>query len=72
MALAHALTRMNGRDTHERGQVASSLELLFDLAFVVAISIAGNNFAEAVAQNHVAQGLEMFAFAILWAWINFT
>ena len=33
--LAHRVVRMTGRDPHEPGRVATSLELLFDLTFVV-------------------------------------
>lgn len=42
---AHRLLRMSGRDQHEEHRVATSLELLFDLTFVVGFSIAGHGLA---------------------------
>ncbi|SDH62150.1 low temperature requirement protein A [Agrococcus jejuensis] len=69
------LRRMLGRDPHERGRAATPLELLFDLAFVVAFGIAGNQMAHALAEDHVFVAIAGFgfgAFAITWAWINFS
>lgn len=66
---------MSGRDPHESHRAASPLELLFDLAFVVAFGTAANELAHAVAHDHVAAGIVAFCFAtfaICWAWINFT
>lgn len=66
---------MGGRDPHERGRVATPLELLFDLTFVVAFSYAGNQMAHQVAAGHAWPGIIGFCFAmfgICWAWINFT
>jgi low temperature requirement protein LtrA len=66
---------MSGRDPHELHRVATPLELLFDLTFVVAFGIAANEFAHMLAENHVGAGLLAFsfaAFAIWWAWMNFT
>ena len=54
--------------------MATPLELLFDLTFVVAFGIAANEFAHMLAENHVGAGLLGFSFAtfaICWAWINF-
>src|SRR5689334_5664109 len=71
---AHRVRRMSGRDPHEQHRVATPLELLFDLTFVVAFGIAANEFAHLLAENHVGAGLIAFsfaAFAICWAWINF-
>lgn len=65
---------MSGRDPHEAHRVATPLELLYDLVFVVAFSVAGADFAHAVAAGHWASGLGAFAFclfAVVWAWINF-
>jgi low temperature requirement protein LtrA len=73
-AQAHRIRRMSGRDPHEEHRVATPLELLFDLTFVVAFGIAANEFAHLLAENHVGAGLLGFsfaAFAICWAWINF-
>ena len=66
---------MSGRDPYEDHRVATPLELLFDLTFVVAFGIAANEFAHMLAENHVGAGLLGFSFAtfaICWAWINFT
>ena len=66
---------MRARSPHEPHRVATPLELLFDLVFVVAISEAASGLHHAVAQAHVADGLTGYAmvfFAIWWAWMNFT
>jgi low temperature requirement protein LtrA len=62
-APAHRLRRMTGRDPHEQHRVATPLELLFDLTFVVAFGIAASEFARMLADNHVGAGLAGFAFA---------
>jgi low temperature requirement protein LtrA len=72
---AHRLTRMAGRDPEERHRVATPLELLFDLTFVVAFGIAASEFAHALAAGHIGVGITAFlfsTFAVCWAWINFT
>jgi low temperature requirement protein LtrA len=66
---------MGGRDPHEQHRAATPLELLFDLTFVVAFGIAGNELAHLLAEGHVPAGVFGFAFAtfaISWAWINFS
>jgi low temperature requirement protein LtrA len=66
---------MSGRDPHERGRAATPLELLFDLAFVVAFGTAADEFAHFLAAGHVREGIIGFcfaAFAVSWAWINFS
>jgi low temperature requirement protein LtrA len=66
---------MTGRDPHAPHRSATPLELLFDLAFVVAFGVAGDQAAHAVVEDHVGVGLLGFAFsmfAIVWAWINFS
>ncbi|HYZ69841.1 MAG TPA: low temperature requirement protein A, partial [Mycobacterium sp.] len=71
---AHRIRRMSGRDPHEEHRVATPLELLFDLTFVVAFGIAANEFAHMLSEDHIAAGLLGFSFAtfsICWAWINF-
>ncbi len=73
--LHHHRRKMTGRDRHEEHRVATPLELLFDLTFVVAFAQAASQLAHAVAENHVKTGLLGFAFAafaICWAWINFS
>ncbi|MGW7685476.1 low temperature requirement protein A [Kribbella sp. NPDC054772] len=69
------LVPMLPRDPHEPGRTASSLELFFDLVFVVAVSVAAAQLHHALSEGHVVEGLRSFAmvfFAIWWAWMNFT
>jgi low temperature requirement protein LtrA len=71
----HRLRRMTGRDPHESHRGATPLELLFDLTFVVAFALAGNEAAHLVAEGHVGAAVAGFAFsmfAVCWAWINVT
>ena len=71
----HRIRRMSGRDPHEQHRVATPLELLFDLTFVIAFGVAASEFAHALAEDHLGPGLAGFAFAtfaICWAWINFS
>ena len=66
---------MGGRDPHEKHRTATPLELFFDLTFVIAFGVAGNQFAHAVAEAHFGPGLLGFCyamFAVIWAWVNFT
>jgi len=66
---------MTARDRDEEHRVATPLELLFDLCFVVAVNVAGAQLVHAVAEDHAAAGLLDYAmvfFAIWWAWMNFT
>lgn len=66
---------MRGRDPEQEHRGATPLELLFDLTFVVAFSLAGNQAAHMVAAGHIADALLGFSFvvfAVCWAWINFT
>jgi low temperature requirement protein LtrA len=75
VGLHHHLRRMMGRDPHEAHRAATPLELLFDLAFVVAFAQAGAQMAHLVAEGHVVAAVGAFAFAmfaICWAWMNFT
>jgi low temperature requirement protein LtrA len=71
----YRLVPMRPRDPHEPGRTASSLELFFDLVFVVAVSIAAVQLHHALTEHHVVDGVLTFAmvfFAIWWAWMNFT
>ena len=66
---------MTGRDPHEAHRVATPLELLFDLTFVIAFGLSASQFAHAIADAHIRTALIGFgfsAFAICWAWINFS
>ena len=74
-AQVHRIRRMAGLDPHEEHRVATPLELLFDLTFVVAFGIAANEFAHMLAAGHVGAALTGFifaTFAVILAWINFT
>lgn len=42
---AHRVRAMSGRDPHERHRVATPLELLFDLTFVIAFGVAASEFS---------------------------
>ena len=73
--LHHHLRPMGGRDPHEVHRVATPLELLFDLTFVVAFGFAANQFAHALGEAHFATaflGFALASFAICWAWVNFS
>ena len=55
--------------------MATPLELLFDLTFVVGFGVAASEFAHMQAEDHVGAGLLGFSlatFAVCWAWINFS
>ncbi|MEU0383077.1 low temperature requirement protein A [Streptomyces chartreusis] len=66
---------MPGRDPGEPHRTATSLELLFDLCFVIAVAQASASLATAVTGGHYITGSLRFAlvfFTIWWAWMNFT
>jgi low temperature requirement protein LtrA len=72
---SHRIVRMLGRDPGESHRAATPLELLFDLTFVVAFGVAGNELAHFLADDHIAAGIGGFVFAVFaisWAWINFS
>jgi low temperature requirement protein LtrA len=69
------LVPMRPRDPHEPARAASSLELFFDLVFVVAVSISAVQLHHALTDGHVLEGVLSYAavfFSIWWAWMNFT
>jgi low temperature requirement protein LtrA len=73
--LHHHSRQMGGRDPHEAHRVATPLELLFDLTFVIAFGLAASQLAHALAEGHYAAALLGFGFAsfsICWAWTNFS
>jgi low temperature requirement protein LtrA len=66
---------MTGRPIDEEHRVATPLELLFDLTFVVAVAQVAAELAHGIAADHVADallGYLMVFFAIWWAWMNFS
>lgn len=69
------LVRMQRRDPNEPHRVASSLELFFDLVFVVAVSMASGQLHVSEADEAIVSGVGsylMVFFAVWWAWMNFT
>jgi len=66
---------MTGRPVDEEHRVATPLELLFDLTFVVAVAQVAAELAHGIADDQVGDsvlGFVMVFFAIWWAWMNFT
>lgn len=73
--LDHRLRRMVGRDPNEPHRSATTLELLFDLTFVVAFSQAGTQAAHLLELGHWAPAALAFTFAVFAicvAWINYS
>ncbi|MFK4853377.1 low temperature requirement protein A [Microbacterium sp. ZW T6_19] len=69
------LSRMNPRDPAQPHRAASTLELFFDLVFVVAVSAASAQLHHALSHGEFVHGITsygMLFFAIWWAWMNFT
>ena len=69
------IRKLLARDTAEAHRVATPLELLFDLSFVVAVAQAAASLHHAVSENHAGAGLLAYcmAFFALWLpWLNFT
>ena len=67
--------RMTSRDRHEEHRVATPIELLFDLCFVVAVAQAGLALHHALAEGHLGDAITSYFsvfFAIWWAWMNFS
>ncbi|WP_019673608.1 low temperature requirement protein A [Psychrobacter lutiphocae] len=62
------------RDTHEPNRVSSTLELLFDLVYVIAVSAAAEGFYQSlIVHDYSAFATFTIAFFILWnAWTSFT
>ncbi|MEV0035904.1 low temperature requirement protein A [Streptomyces sp. NPDC050804] len=66
---------MAGRNPAEPHRSATSLELFFDLCFVIAVAQASGSLHEALTHGDQATGGLRFAlvfFTIWWAWMNFT
>ena len=63
------------RDPAQPHRTASTLELFFDLVFVVAVSIASAQLHHALSHGDFVHGITSYAmvfFALWWAWMNFT
>lgn len=63
------------RDPNQEHRAATTLELLYDLCFVVAIAFAASGLHHAINHGHALKGMMNFGlvfFAIWWAWVNFT
>lgn len=74
-SLHHHARRMGGRDPHQVHRVATPLELLYDLTFVISFGLAAAQFAHAIAEGHYGTALIGFgiaSFGICWAWVNFS
>jgi len=53
--LIHRLRPMAGRDPKERGRPSSSLELLYDLTYVIAFAVAAEQLAHQITEGRVAR-----------------
>ncbi|MDN3444159.1 low temperature requirement protein A [Microbacterium sp. APC 3901] len=63
------------RDPAQPHRTASTLELFFDLVFVVAVSIASAQLHHALSHGDFVHGITSYLlvfFAVWWAWMNFT
>jgi low temperature requirement protein LtrA len=69
------LSPMRPRNPDEPGRAASTLELFFDLVFVIAVSIASSHLHDTVTEGRLGEGVVNYLlvfFGIWWAWMNFT
>lgn len=68
------LKRMTPRDPEEPNRTASTLELFFDLTFVVGVSEAATalGHAEEHGDLHAMPMFLLAFFGVWWAWVNFT
>ncbi len=72
---SYGLVPMRPRDPSESHRAASPLELLFDLVFVVAVSVSSVALFDIEAEGqlgHAVGGYLAVFFAIWWAWMGFT
>ncbi|MBW8803768.1 MAG: low temperature requirement protein A [Catenulisporales bacterium] len=63
------------RDPVEEGRTSTTLELFFDLVFVVTISAIAQQWHHAVISGHLEHGVVSLAemvFGVWWAWMGFT
>ncbi len=74
-ATRFGLVRMDPRDPTEPHRTASPLELLFDLVFVVAVSVSSKALFDVEAEGQLLDAVGGYLavfFAIWWAWMGFT
>jgi low temperature requirement protein LtrA len=74
-ATTRLIRPLSPRDPEEKGRVASELELLTDLCFVVAVGQAALALHHGLTSGHAGPavlGYAMAFFAIWWAWLNFS
>ena len=67
--------RMQPHDAAEAHRASTSLELFFDLVFVIAVAQAAAALHHGLVEGHAATAVVAFLFvffAIWWAWMNFT
>jgi low temperature requirement protein LtrA len=67
--------RLAARDKGEAHRAATPLELMFDLASVIAIATAAAGLHHGVGEGHWAEALPGFLmafFMIWWSWMNYT
>lgn len=57
------------RDRNEEHRTATSLELLFDLVFVIAIAAAAHGLEHAITHGHAKEGIIRFVFAFFAIWL---
>ena len=63
------------RSPHESHRVSTTLELLFDLVFVVAIAQASSSLHHGIAEAHFSEAIISYVMVfcgIWWAWMSFT
>ncbi|MCB2112992.1 MAG: low temperature requirement protein A [Parvularculaceae bacterium] len=63
------------RDKDEPHRTATTLELMFDLASVIAIAAAAGGLHHGIAEGHALDALPAFLagfFMIWWSWMNYT
>lgn len=67
--------RLAPRRKDEPHRAATTLELMFDLASVIAIAAAAIGLHHGIAEDHAREAIPQFLFAffaIWWSWMNYT
>jgi len=63
--LTHRVLPMAGRDPDQEHRAATTLELLFDLAFVVAFGTAANELAHALVLENVTPWVTVVGYELV-------